>query len=144
MPCYQYYAEQLSTMIFCSFEARYRVINSLFKCLIPRRGRHWSLSSRTLIDRPSSSEANILLSSSQNRFVCLDLTHSHITRRCVAVFAKKVNFVFINCLHILSILSDHACIARSFMCMPLEKVTFYSITFTQHEQKWSAGKCELG
>ena len=92
MPCYQYYAEQLSTMIFCSFEARYRVINSLFKCLIPRRGRHWSLSSRTLIDRPSSSEANILLSSSQNRFVCLDLTHSHITRRCVAVFCKESQF----------------------------------------------------
>ena len=57
-------------MLFCSFEARYRVINSLFKCLIPRRGRHWSLSSRTLIDRPSSSEANILLSSSQKQ-VCL-------------------------------------------------------------------------
>ena len=70
MPCYQYYAQQLSTMIFCSFEARYRVINSLFKCLIPRRGRHWSLSSRTLIDRPSSSEANVLLSSSQKQ-VCL-------------------------------------------------------------------------
>ena len=35
----------------------------------------------------------------KNRFVCLDLTHSLITTRCVAVFAKKVNFVCVNCLH---------------------------------------------
>ena len=88
------------------------------------------------LDRPTSSQANIYLTALKNRFVCLDLTHSQITMRCVAVFAKKVNFVCVNCLHILCIL-DHLCACR------LVQVTFYSITFTQHEQKWSAGKSEF-
>ena len=60
-------------MLFCSFEARYRVISGLFKCLIPRRWRHWSLSSRTLISASTRSPhifwSKHLLNSSQKQ-VC--------------------------------------------------------------------------
>ena len=69
----------------------------------------------------------------KNRFACLDLTHSHITMRCVAVFARKVNFVRVNCLDILSMLSDHAGIARSFisfMFIPLR--TSYVLEYNFH------------
>ena len=60
-------------MLFCSFEARYRVINDRFKCLIPRRWRHWLLSSRTLISASTRSPhifwSKHLLNSSQKQ-VC--------------------------------------------------------------------------
>ena len=79
----------------------------------------------------------------KNRFVCLDFTHSLITMRCVAVFAKKVNFVCVNRLHILSMLSDLVCIAGSFMFMPLG--TSYVLQYNFHPA-WTEmirRKCEF-
>ena len=111
-------------MLFCSFEARYRVISGLFKCLIPRRWRHWLLSSRTLISASTRSPhifwSKHLLNSSQKQ-VCFfgfdTFTNNYAV--CSSLCKESQFCVCVNCLHILSILSDHACIARSFMCMPL-------------------------
>ena len=113
-----------NTMLFCSFEARYRVINGRFRCLIPRRWRHWLLSSRTLISASTRSPhifwSKHLLNSSQKQ-VCFfgfdTFTNNYAV--CSSLCKESQFCVCVNRLHILSILSDHACISRSFMCMPL-------------------------
>ena len=103
-------------MLFCSFEARYRVINGRFKCLIPRRWRHWLLSSRTLISASTRSPhifwSKHLLNSSQKQ-VCFfgfdTFTNNYAVCRSLC---KESQFCVCK-------LSTYPLHTGSFMCMPL-------------------------